>query len=280
MSLMRLVINVCMPCLIFESIVSNTAFRQTGNVFLPPLIGFVMSAVTMGISYQVAGWLGLTSGTGRRTFALTTGLANYGYLPLPIMTAVYGLESRGVLLVHNVGVELAIWTIGMLVLSGSSLREGRRRLISPVLVTLVVAVTVNLTGLSPWVPRWFMELVHSLAVCAIPLGLLITGINLANHIGEPRALFDPRVSLGSIVLRLGLFPVLFLAVASWLPCSVELKRVIIVQGAMPTAIVPIILAQHYGGRPLTAVQIVLGTTAAAVVLTPLWLKAGLALIGE
>jgi hypothetical protein len=48
---------------------------------------------------------------------------------------------------------------------------------------------------------------------------------------------------------------------------------------MPSAVFPIIMAQHYGGRPLTAVQVVLATTAAAILLTPLWLKAGLAWVG-
>jgi len=51
---------------------------------------------------------GSPRGTGLRTFALTVGIANYGYLPLPIMAGIWGPESRGVLLVHNVGVEAAL----------------------------------------------------------------------------------------------------------------------------------------------------------------------------
>lgn len=278
-SLIRLVINVCMPCLIFESIVSNVALRESANLFMPPLVGFGTSALTIMAAFQAGKLIGLATGTGLRTFALSVGLANYSYLPLPIMTAMFGPESRGVLLVHNIGVEMAIWTVGVLVLSGSSLRESGRRLLSPVVLTLILAVVINLSGFGPALPKWFMDLVHSLAVCAVPLGLLMTGINLANHIGDPKALFNPRVSLGAILLRLGIFPVLFLALARWLPCSNELKRVILVQGAMPAAVFPIILAQHYGGRPLTAVQIVLGTTAVAVALTPLWLRAGLAWVG-
>jgi predicted permease len=82
-----------------------------------------------------------------------------------------------------------------------------------------------------------------------------------------------------MVLRLGIFPLLFLALARWLPCSTELKRVIVVQGAMPSAVIPIIIAQHYGGRPLTAVQVVLGTTALSILITPLWLRIGLAWAG-
>jgi predicted permease len=67
--------------------------------------------------------------------------------------------------------------------------------------------------------------------------------------------------------------------AKYLPCSIELKRVIVVQGAMPAATFPIVIAQHYGGRPLTAVQVALATQAAAIAITPLWLRAGLAWVG-
>jgi predicted permease len=278
-SMLRLVINLCMPCLIFESVTGNAALQDAENLLLPPLMGFAMSALSMGGAFYVGKWIGLTTGTGLRTFALAAGLANYGYLPLPIMAAMFGPESRGVLLVHNIGVEAAVWTVGVLMLSGLTLREGWRRLVNPMMVSLFVAVAVNLSGLAPHLPRWFMELVHAPAVCAIPLGLLMSGVNLANHLGDARALFTPRVSLGSMALRLGLLPVAFLAVAKWLPVSIELKRVIVVQGAMPSAVIPIIIAQHFGGRPLTAVQVVLGTTAMAVVLTPFWLRVGLAWVG-
>jgi len=278
-SLIRLVINLCMPCLIFESVAGNPALREPGNLLLPPLVGFGTSTFTIAAAYQFGKWIGLETGTGLRTFALSAGLANYGYLPLPIMAAMFGPESRGVLLVHNIGVEAAIWTVGILVLNGWSSREAGRRLLSPIVLTLIVAVGVNLTGLGNALPKWFTDLVHALGVCAVPLGLLMTGINLANHIGEPKALFAPRVSLSAMVLRLGLLPFLFIALAKWLPCPVELKRVIIVQGAMPTAVIPIIIAQHFGGRPLVAVQIVLGTTALAVAFTPLWLRIGLAWTG-
>ena len=85
--------------------------------------------------------------------------------------------------------------------------------------------------------------------------------------------------LTPMALRLGALPVLLLLLAKFLPCSVELKRVIVVQAAMPVAMVSVILARLYGGHPRTAVQIVLGTTAVGIFTIPLWLKAGLAWVG-
>ncbi len=275
-SLLRIVIYVCFPCLVFESVVSNPELQEPGNLLGAPLVGFGTTVGSIGLAWMLGRSLGLTIGTGLRTFALAAGLGNYSYLPLPIMTGLFGPESRGMLLVHNVGVEFALWTVGVIVLSGLSLREGWKKLLSPMVLTLIVAVVINLTGLGPRVPKMVIEFASTLGACAVPLGLLMTGANLANYLGEPKALFEPRVSFGSAVLRMAVLPLAFIALARWLPVPMELKRVIVVQGAMPAAVIPIILAQHYGGRPLTAVQIVLGTTALGVLLTPLWLRAGFA----
>jgi malate permease and related proteins len=92
-------------------------------------------------------------------------------------------------------------------------------------------------------------------------------------------LFDKRVSFAAMGLRLAVLPVVVLALAKFLPCSLELKRVLVVQAAMPTAVIPIIIARLYGGHPATAVQIVLGTTALGILVIPLWLKAGMEWVG-
>lgn len=278
-SLIRLVVNVLYPCLIFESVVGNAALRVPGNLILPPLVGFGITWLGLRAGLLVARMIGLHVGTGLRTFALAVGITNYGYLPLPIMEGIWGPQSLAVLMVHNVGVEIAIWTVGLLVLSGESLRQGWRRLVSPIVITLSLAVIVNLSGLGPHVPKVVMTLIHALGVCGIPLGLIMTGVNLANYLGEPRELFDAKVSIAAMALRLGLMPVLLLLLARWLPCPIELKRVMVVQAAMPTAMVSVIIARMYGGHPRTAVQIVLGTTMLGLFVIPLWLRAGLAWIG-
>ncbi len=278
-SLIRLVVNVCYPCLIFESVANNAALRSAGNLVVPPLVGFGLTVLGIRAGLIVARLIGLHVGTGLRTFALAAGITNYGYLPLPIMEAMWGPDSRGPLLVHNVGVEAALWTIGVLTLSGQSLREGWRRLVSPIVITLALAIACNLSGLTPLLPKVLTDAIHSLGVCGVPLGLIMTGVNLANYLHDPRELFDPRVSVPAMLLRLGLLPVLMLLVAKYLPCSIELKRVILVQAAMPTAMTSVIIARLYGGHPRTAVQILLGTTALGLFVIPLWLKAGLAWLG-
>lgn len=278
-SLFNLVVKVATPCLIFESVATNPALREPGNLFLPPLLGFGLTLLTMALGWYVARALGLTIGHGLRTFALAVGLTNYGYLPLPLMDAMFGPESRAVLLVYNVGVEAAIWTGGVLVVTGLSPREGWRKLINAPVIALIVALAANLTGAAAHVPALVMNFVHVLAVCAIPLGLLMTGVSIQPHLDDPKQLVNPRVTLTAWLLRLMVLPWVFLLAARYLPCPVELQRVLVIQAAMPSAVVSIIVARIYGGQPLVAVQIILGTTALALFTIPFWIRFGLSFVG-
>ena len=90
---------------------------------------------------------------------------------------------------------------------------------------------------------------------------------------------DRKVTPLACALRLGLIPLVMLCAAVWLPLPRELREVIVVQAAMPAGILPIVIAKHHGGRPLTAVQVVLGTTAVGLFVVPLWLRLGLGWIG-
>ena len=278
-SLIRLVVYVCMPCLVFDTIVGNPALHGAGNLLLPPLAGFATTTAGFGVAYLAARSIGLAAGTGLRTFALSAGICNYAYLPFPILGGIWGPRTQGVMLVHNMGVDLAIWSVGLLVLTGASPREGWRRLLSPMLVTLVASVAINVSGLSPLVPGLAGSLAHSLGVCAVPIGIVVTGVNLADHLDEPRRLLHRNVAAAACAVRLGILPVLILCVARWLPCPVELRRVLVVEAAMPAGVIPIIIAQYYGGQPLTAVQIVLSTTSVGLFTCPLWIRAGLAWTG-
>lgn len=278
-SLLRLVVYVCMPCLVFDTVVGNPTLRNPGNLLFPPLAGFVTTAGGFGIAYLIARRLRLGSPAAERTFAFSAGVCNYSYLPLPIVGGLWGEHAQGVVLVHNLGVDLAFWSVGLLVLTGGAPQGGWKRLVTPMLVTLLLSVAINLSGTGGYVPGFISSMAHSLGVCAVPIGVLMTGVNLADYLDEPFKLLHRNVALGACLVRLVVLPALMLCLARWLPCSVDLKRVLVVEAAMPAAVFPIIISRYYGGQPLTAVQVVLSTTAVCLVSCPLWIRAGLAWLG-
>ena len=279
-SLLKLVVNLLYPCIIFEHVYANPALRDPGNLAWAPLLGFVTMAGGIALCFQAARLLGFTVGTGLRTFAFSTGIFNYSYITVPVMLALFGAGSLGVLFAFNVGAEAAIWTVGVMALAGQSWRQGWRQLLSPPVLALVVSVAVNLARLDGYIPGLVLDVVRPLAGCAIPLGLILSGATMAEHFfARPRELFELRTSVAAVAMRLGVLTGLFLLLARFGPFTADLRHVLLVQAAMPVGFLPLVLVKHYGGHTLTAVRIVLATVLAAILLTPLWLRLGLAWLG-
>jgi predicted permease len=280
-SFLRICVNVLLPALIFESVLGNAALRRPENLLLPPLVGVVTVLAGVAMAWLALPVTRLESDAERRTFVFTTGLHNYAYVPLPLCLMLFDSGTVGVLLVHNVGVEVMLWTVGVGILSGGGWRGSWKRVLNPPLLALVLALTLNGIG---WLfpppdfvlacGRVILTAVHWLGQSAIPLALLLIGAIVADNLPELQGGRYVRVMGASLAVRLLIMPVLFVLLAKYLPCSIELKRVIVVQGAMASAVLPIALTKHYGGDARTALQVVIGTSLAGLVTIPLWIRLG------
>ncbi len=275
-----LVVNVFYPCLIVSSMIKAEPFEPGSGTLWGPVIGF--GTVTFGFlaASLVGRTFGIKKGRGLRTFAFSTGIYNYGYLPIPLMESMFGPNELAVLFVHNVGIEVGIWTVGISFLAGGSLRDGFRKIFNPMVMALVVGLVINMSGVGELLPGVLTRTVYLLAGCAVPLGLLAIGTNLFDHVRSGEKLWDARDSLLGAILRLGALPCVGLWVAWYFPLPIELKRVLVFQSAMPAGIMPILIARHYGGQPIVAVRVVLATTCIGLVTMPLWIRFGLDLIGS
>ena len=276
-SLLRVTINLLLPCLILDAALGNAALNRLGNLTLAPLVGFGTVALGMLAALACRRFLGPADQRTRRTFALTVGLYNYGYVPLPLAMLMFGDETVGVLFVHNVGVETALWTLGLMALTGAG--GGWRKIINAPLMAIVLALMLNFSGLSPHLPSVVRTTVHLLGQCAIPLALLLIGATVADHLEGFHSAHGWRVIGLASLLRIGVLPIGFLLLAKYLPASVELKRVIVLEAAMPSAVFPIVMAKHYGGDPPTAVRIVVGTSVIGLITIPLWIRFGMKFVG-
>ena len=84
--------------------------------------------------------------------------------------------------------------------------------------------------------------------------------------------------LSGCVVRCGVTPILLLMGARYLSASLELKQVLLIEAAMPAAVFPIVLARHYGGDTLTAVRVVVATSAIGFLTIPMWVRFGLGFV--
>ena len=276
-SLMRVAMNVLLPCLAFSKISGNEAIRQPENVWVPPLVGF--SSIALGM---LVGWIARHFATGEigpkaRTYAITIGVFNFGFVPIPLSEALFGPNAVAVLFVFNVGTLLAMWSLGVMLLHGE-LSSAWSKVLNPPFLSVVFALIINATGLYLYIPEVVIKSINMLGMCAIPMSILLMGAMMKDYLAQCEFRSAFRVCWTSIILRLGLLPALMIIVANWLPFSIELKQVVIIQASMPAAMFPILISRMYGGSPVIATQIAIATTLFSLITIPLWLRFGISFL--
>ncbi len=297
--LLRLTVDLLLPCLIVDRVLKTDAFSDLQNLWLPPLLGFGLTAIGIAIGLCIlflpSKQSGLKTWKQRRTFAGCVGILNYGFVPIPLVAALFPGDDRtlGVLFVQNLGVEISVWTIVLFTLMGKLDNKSWRHAISGPNIAIVVSVSLNLLGNSRFVPAAFHEhvapcfdflllAIHIMGGAGIPLSMIMIGATFADHIHreeiKERLPTTLKIAFWSVLIRLIVLPLIFVLLAVLLPCTVEIKRILIVHGAMGSAIFPLVLAKHYGGEPKTAFDTILSNTVLSILTLPLWTAIGLSLI--
>ena len=278
-SLLRVNISLLLPCLILDSAIGNPALGQLRNLLLAPVAGYGSVVLGMVLAQAARRLHGLTDRRAARTFAVSVGIYNYGYVPLPLALLLFDKQTAGVLFLLMVGVETALWTLGVVLLSGERVGRDWRKIINAPLLAIALALLLNTLGLHTHVPGVVLTGIHWLGQCAVPMALILIGAIVADHLHEFHSASGWRVIGAAVFLRMGVLPVLFLLVARFLPASIELKRVIVLEAAMPAAVFPIVMARHYQGDPATAMRVVIGTSVVGLLTIPLWIRLGMHFAG-
>ena len=267
--IMRAVYVVMLPAFMLDKILGSDVLRSGSVVFSALLMGFLMMVAGMLIGFLVGRIIGLERGNGMRTFALAAGYQNFGFTAVPVVEILWSTGALAVLFVHNIGCEIAMWSVGVMVMSASSGMQWRRMINGPLIAVLggLVLVALELDQHVTGAPRKALSMI---GVGAVPLALVVIGSSISDLFTAER--HTGKIVIGSALVRLVLAPMVILAAAKFLPLAAELKQVMVVQAAMPAAVTPIILARLYGGRPAVAAQVVVFTTALSLFTLP-WIIA-------
>ena len=276
-SLANLTTNVLLPAYFVQKILLADHPGITEQFWAAPLWGFATTTLGFLISYLVAKKIGpkigLVSDGSQRVFALCVGICNFGFIPLPLAEQ-YFPNALVDLILHNVGVNLALWSIGIVIISGS-LRSGwRKAVLNPPFLSVVFAMLCEQQGVAETIPPFAKAVLESVGTCAIPMGLILSGAIMVDFLNEASWRGSFRICFAAISLRQFLFPLLMLTACTLLSRSDTIRQVILLQAAMPTAILPIVIVKLYDHDMETALRVVIVSSMVGVVTIPVWLMLG------
>jgi predicted permease len=273
---MRVVYTIMLPAFMLDKILGSDVLRSGPVVISAVALGFFLMLGGAVIGMVVGRLIGLERGSGMRTFGLAAGSQNFGFTAVPVVEILWSTGALAILFVHNIGCELALWTAGVLIMSGDRGIAWRKLVNGPVIAVLCGLLLVTL-GWDDHITGPFRKGLGMIGAGAVPLALLIIGCTTADLVMEERPTL--KIIIGSTIVRLLLAPMLFLTAAKFLPIATELRQVLVVQAAMPAAVTPIILARMYGGRPAIAAQVVVFTTCLSLFSLPWIILLGCRWIG-
>ena len=273
---MRVVYTVMLPCFMLDKILGSAVLKSGGVVLSSIGLGFGLLVVGMAMGWAVGRLIGLERGTGMRTFALASGCQNFGFTAAPVVEILWSTGALALLFVHNIGVELAMWSVGVMIMSGERGIRWRKLVNGPV-IAVTGGLLLVMLGWDSYCVGSARKAMSMIGVGAFPLAILITGCTIMDLVVTEKPTW--KIIIGASVVRLVLAPAAFLTAARYLPIAIELRQVIVVQAAMPAAMTPIMLARLYGGRPAIAVQIVVFTTVLSLVSLPWIITLGCQWIG-
>lgn len=271
--IMRLVYFVLLPCFMLDRILGAEVLRSGATVIWTMVVGIGIILAGIAIAWVVGRFLGLGRGTGGRTFTLAAGCQNYGFTAVPVLLMLWPQGGTlPLMFVHNLGVEVTVWSVGVMIMSGERGIPWRKMFNGPI-IAVSVGLLLVLFGLDGWfsgAPRVALE---QLGMGAFPIAIMITGATMMSLATQEKP--SLKIIFGSLLVRLCLAPALILTAARYLPMVTELRQVLVVQAAMPAAMTPIMLARLYGGRATIAVQVVVATTVGSIVTLPWIIYLGL-----
>jgi malate permease and related proteins len=259
----------------FSPVLGNEALRIPQNIFFASSIGFLLCLLGAALGLLGARFIGLTERSSQRSFAFSISIFNYGYIAIPLAQSIFDKETIGMLFVLNLGVEIALWTLGALLLSRQTVFHAFKQINYSVIFAIIFGVVLNFSHANDWMPSFILKSIHMIGAPANPLAILLIGSTFAASLQSFSFHSGWRTMISSIFLRNIVLPFLFILLAKYLPIAIELKRVLILQAAMPAALYPLVLIKHYHGDAVTGLRVIVSSTLFGLLTIPLIIKFGL-----
>ena len=240
----KVAINVFFFAMIISS-VANKEIPMTGSeltfgiamMFVFILISLVLAVLTPRVFRIKDGDIGM--------YELLIGFMNTAFIGYPVIQAMYGEESVFFAATSGIPFNLAIYTIGIIMLNknrNDGAKLNFKNILTPPLIATVISIFIFAFKIP--VPSIIDEACDLMAGAAIPLSMFVVGSSLGD-VPLKEAFSDKRMYLLSFVRLIVCPAVVWLLLKPFVSNSVMLGTIVIL-ASTPMPVIATILGIQYG----------------------------------
>ena len=192
--------------------------------------------------------------------------SNSGFIGIPLVKGVFGLEGVFYLTAYLALFNLLIWTHGVIVMTGKAdFRSIRKALVSPPLIATFLGLIAFLARFQ--LPEILAEPFELVGATNPPLAMIVAGVSMAQL--QLLSMFTSAKIYRVMALRLVIIPLLVIAAFSWLDLPTILTGVVIIVTACPVGANIILFAYRYNQDQQYASRLFSSTTLVSLITLPL-----------
>lgn len=268
----KLVTNVALPALMISDLMGSFTRDKLESLSKGLMAPFLSIAVCYVISVLVSKILKVQKSR-EGTFQSMFFNSNTIFIGLPVNLALFGNKSMPYVLLYYIANTVFFWTLGVYCISkdtpgehGSILSKATiKRIISPPLLGFITAVILILLKIE--LPPFIMNTCKYLGSLTTPLSMIFIGISI--HSVKLKELKIDKDVLGVLAGRFLVCPLIMFIMLIVMPMPELMKKVFIMQSAMPVMTNAPIIAKVYGADSNYAAVMVTLSTILSMITIPI-----------
>ena len=264
-----LIVNVSTPMLIISSV--SSADGGNRMAILGVLGGALLLYIGLVWFGELAARLPIFDNKDRSENACMMVFSNSGFMGIPVMQSIYGLEAVFYNSIINFPYNIFIYSYAVLRLSsGQNSEDGKRKLnframLTPGLIMAMAALIIFLTGIR--LPSMILDVCDMVGSMTSPLSMLVLGSTIALY-PLKESLTDGKCYLFSC-FRLIIIPLIALGFCRMLGIDDFYTGIVTLSCAMPVGSMVLMMANRFGGNTERISRTILVTTLLSVITIPL-----------
>ncbi|MBI3897984.1 MAG: AEC family transporter [Gammaproteobacteria bacterium] len=226
--------------------------------------------VAIAASVLMCRWLQVPRATAGAVI-IAASWPNITFLGLPVLAQTLGPWTANVAIQYDLfACTPTILTLGIVIANsygadGKSEKPLSRVARVPAIWAALIALAFNLTDVP--LPQWIEGLLHLMSAAIVPLMLISVGMALRQGFGQRQHL---RLVIPVALIQLLLMPFVVWRVAAALGISGDTLVAVVLEGAMPSMVMGIVIADRHGLNVGAYAAALTATTLLCFITLPLW----------
>lgn len=234
------------PALVTGTFITNFTVEKLTTAWRIMLVSFIIIFVSMPLSFLAARLLGKNKYQ-RNIYTYGLIFSNFGFMGNSVVAALFPeIFLDYIIFTMPLWFMIYLWgTPTLLIADAEGKQTFAKRLkafLNPMFIGMIIGMIIGISGIT--LPSWITNVITSAGNCMSPLAMLLIGITVSS-ISLKKAFTNVRIYAAS-VLRLIVFPAIFLVVAHFVPMDKTIFLCAACATAMPLGLSTVVIPAAYG----------------------------------